>query len=79
MTAVINFGEAPAVDYDPFEHRPDYLIDGPWSKSVGVYAPYLTDGCCHLVFSAGAYDLYEVNVSSMQQIYAYQARRGSGQ
>ena len=53
FTAVLRFGDNLEASYDPFEHQPDYLIDGPMSKWRGLYAPYLADGGCTLAFGAG--------------------------
>jgi len=37
--------------------RPDYLIDGPWSKGAQLYKDYIAQRCTWVV-SIGAYDLY---------------------
>jgi hypothetical protein len=67
FTSVLQFGEDIEVTYDPFECQPDYLIDGPWSKWMGLYTPHLADGCCTLEVSIGSYDLYRVNAQRLQQ------------
>lgn len=66
MTAVSQFGEQLAVEYDLFEYRPDYLIDGPWSKWMGLYAAPLADGCCTPIATFGPYDLYRVPHEDME-------------
>lgn len=60
MTAILQFNEKIEYTYDPFAYHPDYIIDGPFSKWTEIYKIYLSD-CCGLLFSTGAYDLYEVN------------------
>jgi 4-amino-4-deoxy-L-arabinose transferase-like glycosyltransferase len=55
--------------YDPAPFKPAYLIDGPFSKWTGLYAHYLSAGCCSLVKRVGPYDLYQVN----QQVGFWQA------
>jgi hypothetical protein len=61
MTAIDRYQEDLPIGYDPFEHQPDYLIDGPWSKAWDLYTPYLSQGCCTLQFSLPPYDLYRVD------------------
>jgi hypothetical protein len=67
FTSVLQFGEDMEVTYDPFEYQPDYLIDGSWSKWMGLYAPHLANGCCTLVVSIDSYDLYRVNAQRPEQ------------
>ena len=59
FTAVTQFGETLDVVYDPGLYRPDFIIDGPFSKWTGIYRPALEGGCCALVARAGQYDLYQ--------------------
>ncbi len=59
FTALTQFGEALDVVYDPGRYRPDFIIDGPFSKWTGIYRPALEGGCCALVARAGQYDLYQ--------------------
>lgn len=64
FTAVTQFGETLDVIYDPGQHRPAFLIDGPFSKWTGIYRPALDAGCCALIARSGQYDLYRFQPSS---------------
>jgi hypothetical protein len=46
--------------YDPLALQPDYLIDGPYSKSSRLYTEAWLGECCHKLASFGDFDLYEV-------------------
>jgi hypothetical protein len=60
MTAVLQFGDQIAINYNFVSFHPEYLIDGPFSKWTGLYATALNENCCTLVNSQGPYDLYKV-------------------
>jgi hypothetical protein len=59
-TAEIQFGETLTNSYELPIASPDYLIDGPFSKMTGLYAPLIQDRCCRLLVRIGNYDLYKV-------------------
>lgn len=59
-TAHVQFRDPLPAHYDPLIHRPDYLVDGPFSKWTGIYGPVLAGGCCELLGRVGPYDLYRV-------------------
>jgi hypothetical protein len=59
-TAELQFGDVLDEKYDPAAFLPDYLIDGPFSKSTGIYNDFLADNCCFPVIAIGNYTLYEV-------------------
>ncbi len=61
LTLVLTFNEKLPSTYDLLEGQPDYLIDGPFSKNTGLYAPLLSQGCCTMVYSQGPFDLYKVH------------------
>lgn len=46
--------------YPWLDAQPAYLVDGPFSKFTGVYAPALASGCCELLARRGPYDVYQV-------------------
>ena len=55
------YSEVPVRDsYEWRRWSPAYVIDGPFSKFTGIYRTDLANGCCTLVVSEGAYDLYRV-------------------
>jgi 4-amino-4-deoxy-L-arabinose transferase-like glycosyltransferase len=60
MTAILQFHENIDITYDPFQYRPEYLIDGPFSKWTGIYASSIAKDCCTLTYHAGPYDFYKV-------------------
>lgn len=60
-TAETQFGEASGETYDPTVYRPEYLIDGPFSKWTGMYAEFLAGGCCVSVITIENYTLYKIN------------------
>ncbi len=66
LTAIDRYHEDIEINYDPFEHHPDYLIDGPWSKAWDLYTPYLAAGCCTQVLSIDTYDLYKVKPTAIE-------------
>lgn len=56
------FAHEPLDDrYDFTKAHAQYLIDGPFSKFTGIYAEDIAKGCCELLISQGAYDLYRVS------------------
>lgn len=59
-TAQIFAGQPVRGAYDWRTLKPDYLVDGPFSKFTGIYRRDLDAGCCTLVTAVGAYDLYRV-------------------
>ncbi len=55
------FGGVPVdMPYPVFDADPEYLVDGPFSKFTGLYAPALAAGCCELLARRGPYDVYQV-------------------
>jgi len=46
-------------DFEPY--APAYLINGVFGKYTDLYTKDLADGCCTLMGSIGAYDLYKIN------------------
>ena len=60
MTLYLTFGEKVDRTYDFSEFNPDYLIDGPFSKSTGLYDAKLRNGCCMLIYSISPFDLYKI-------------------
>jgi len=62
-TAEIHFGDKTIDVYDPLAYKPGYLVDGPFSKSTGLYQAFLSDGCCVQVVSVGDYTLYQVIIN----------------
>ena len=55
------FGGVPVgIPYPLRDAKPEYLIDGPFSKFTGVYAPALAGGCCELLVRQGPYGVYRV-------------------
>jgi hypothetical protein len=59
-TALIQWKDPVELNYDPMLYRPEFLVDGPFSKWTGLYTRLLESGCCQRVYSAGEYDLYDV-------------------
>lgn len=49
--------------YDWGDLGPSYLVDGPFSKFTGLYAPMLKDGCCDRLLTTGPYDVYRVRAA----------------
>jgi 4-amino-4-deoxy-L-arabinose transferase-like glycosyltransferase len=60
MTLYLTFGEKVDPVYDFSKYGPDYLIDGPFSKSTDFYTSQLKKGCCELIISIEPFDLYRV-------------------
>lgn len=55
-----NLGRSTAESYDFQQYSPLYLIDGHYSKMLGVYSPEFLKECCVLLTSVGRYDLYRI-------------------
>ncbi len=60
-TLLLTFGKEFDKVYNFSMYDPEYLIDGPNSKSVNLYTAELSTGNFSLIFSAPPYDLYKVN------------------
>jgi 4-amino-4-deoxy-L-arabinose transferase-like glycosyltransferase len=59
-TAVTQFHEPNVHLYNAMEHKPAYLVNGPFSKWTGIYSDTLAGGCCQPIMTIGPYDLYAV-------------------
>ncbi|MBC7262821.1 MAG: glycosyltransferase family 39 protein [Chloroflexi bacterium] len=58
-----NLGRNPAKAYDFQRYSPSYLIDGHYSKMLGVYSQEFLEEHCILLTSVGRYDLYRIEPS----------------
>ncbi len=59
-TAELQFGEPLPASYDLPDDKPDYLVDGPFSRTTDLYVPLLESDCCTLIGNIGYYYLYKV-------------------
>ena len=54
-----SFGEAVAINYDPFEADPDYLVLGRQNRFWDFYDPFVKSGQFRLIQKYGSYEILE--------------------